>query len=218
MNAKLALTFAIAALLLSALLLLPTTARGQPTGFIITNADATSYVTTTASSQLNTLIGNVAPRFVVQYANGIRYYSIPPISSTLTSLMAQVGNRFVIQYANANRFYGFTYPAAMIGDTTPPLIATSPMVSFGPSSATISWFTNEYATTLFRYGTQSGAYTKTMTDTLYFKLHEFTLTGLTPGRRYFYRVQHADRSGNVMQSQEYNFVAKSFVFLPLVKK
>ena len=42
--------------------------------------------------------------------------------------MAQVGDRFVIQYANANRFYGFTYPQAMIGDTTAPQ-AAAPVVT-----------------------------------------------------------------------------------------
>ena len=118
---------------------------------------------------MNTLIGEVAPRFVVQYANGIRYYDLPPISGTLTSLMAQVGDRFVIQYANANRFYGFTYPQAMIGDTTAPQ-ATAPVVTMlGRGNVKISWTTNEFAQTRFRYGAQSGVYTQTLTDTLYYR-------------------------------------------------
>jgi hypothetical protein len=219
MSAKLILTLTIAAMLLVAVFLLPATVRGQPTDFIISNADAVSYMTTTVSSQLNGLIANVAPRFVVQYANGLRYYSIPPISSTLTSLMAQVADRFVIQYANANRFYGFTYPLQMIGDTTPPQISTSPvLIAFGNGSVTLQWITNEFATTVLKYGVQLGNYTDTLTDTLYFKLHEFTLTGLTPGARYYYQIAHTDRSGNVFQSVEYNFVAKFLVYLPLVRK
>ncbi len=233
MNAKFASALVTAALLLGVVLLLPTTARGQPTdvsvsnagtaacvptGFIISNADEVTCVTTETSPTLNTLIGGVTPRFVVQYANGLRYYNLPPISSTLTSLMAQVDDRFVIQYANADRFYSFTYPVAMIGDTEPPLIATPPGVLFGPRSATITWFTNEFATTIFKYGVQTGVYTQTITDTLFYKLHEFTLTSLTPGHRYYYQVTHTDRSGNVFQSAEYNFVAMVSVYLPLVRK
>ncbi len=223
-----------AALFLGALLLLlPTTARGQPadssvssagaatcvpTGFIISNADASACVTTEASPTLNTLIGEVAPRFVVQYANGLRYYNLPPLPSTLTSLMAQVGNRFVIQYANANRFYGFTYPQAMIGDTTAPQ-ATAPVVTMlGRGSVKISWTTNEFAQTRFRYGAQSGVYTQTLTDTLYYKLHEITLNGLITGKTYYYRFNHTDRSGNLFQSGEYRFVVNVSVYLPLVKK
>lgn len=220
MNAKLVLTLVVAILLLlGVVLLVPTTAQGQTTGFIISNADAVAYVSTTVSSQLITLIGNVPPRFVVQHANGIRYYSIPPISSTLTSLMAQVGDRFVMQYANANRDYSFAYPLAMIGDTVPPFIVTPPpSVSSSGSNATITWFTNEFATTIFSYGIQPGVYAQTITDTLYYRLHEFTLTGLTPGTRYYYRATHTDRSGNIFQSVEYSFVAKISVYLPLIKK
>lgn len=250
MNAKLALALAIAAVLLLALLPATHKAQGQPTGFIISNADAVAYVSTTVSTPLNGLIANVAPRFVVQYANGLRYYdlppisstltaliaqvgdrfvvqyvnglryyTLPPISSTLTALMAQVGDRFVMQYANANRYYSVTYPLAMIGDTVPPQISTPPApIAYGGGSVTLQWITDEYATTVLKYGTQSGSYTHTLTDTLYFKLHDLTLTGLTPGMRYYYQAAHTDRSGNVFQSTEYSFVARTAVYLPLVRK
>jgi hypothetical protein len=110
------------------LALLPATqqAQGQPTGFVIRNVDSAAYVLRTVSAPLNGLIANVAPRFVVESANGLHYCSLPPISSTLTALMAQVGDRFALQYANANRYCLFTYPLAMIGDTVPPQIRTPP--------------------------------------------------------------------------------------------
>ena len=250
MNAKLTLTLAVAGLLL--LIFLPTApqARGQPTGFVITNADATSYISTTVSTPLNTLIAGVGPRFVVEHANGLRYYAIPPISSTLTalmaqvsdrfvvehanglryyalppisstltSLMAQVRDRFVVEHANAMRFYSVTYPVAMIGDNTPPQISAAPApIGYGAGSVTIQWITTEFVTPVLKYGAQPGNYTHTVTDTLYFNLHEFTLTGLTSGQRYYYRITHADRSGNIFQSAEYFVDAKSSVFLPLVRK
>ena len=250
MNTKLALTLAIAAVLLLALLPAAPQAQGRPTGFIISNADAVTYLSTTVSTPLNGLIAAVAPRFVIEHANDMRdyslplisstltslmaqvgvrfvvehandlhYYSLPPISSTLTALLAQVGARFVLDHANANRYYTLTYPTAMIGDATPPQISTPPApIAYGPGSATIQWITNEFATTVLKYGDQPGVYSHTVTDTLYFKLHEFTLTGLTPGQRYYYRATHTDRSGNVFQSVEYFVDAKTSVYLPLVRK
>lgn len=250
MNAKLALTLAITALLLLTFVPTAPQARGQPTGFVITNADATSYISTTISTPLNTLIAGVGPRFVIEHANGLRYYAIPPISSTLTalmaqvgdrfvvehanglryytlppisstltSLMAQVGDRFVVEHANGLRYYALNYPVVMIGDNTPPQISTAPAsIGYGSGSVTLQWITTEYVTTVLKYGAQSGNYTHAVTDTLYFNLHEFTLTGLASGQRYYYRITHTDRSGNAFQSAEYFVDPKRAVFLPLVRK
>jgi hypothetical protein len=77
---------------------------------------------------------------------------------------------------------------------------------------------NEFAQTQFRYGAQPGVYTQTLTDTLYYKLHEITLNGLITGKTYYYRFSHTDRSGNLFQSGEYRFVVNVSVYLPLVKK
>lgn len=206
MNAKFILTLVIVALMIAALwLLLPTATHGQtPPGFIITNADATTYVTTTASSQLIGLIGLVPSRFVVQYADSMRFGAMSSISSTLLSLIAQVPYRFVIQYADASRFYGFTYPAAMISDTVPPTITEAVTCTIGSTaSITISWMTNEYADGAVLYGTLHGVYTQTVSNPLYFKLHSITLTGLRPGVDYHYVVRSADRSRNVYTSPEY---------------
>ncbi len=193
MNAKLVPTLVIAVLMIAALLLLlPTAAHGQtPPGFIITNADATTYVTTTASSQLISLTSNIPPRFV-------------------------------IQYANADRFYGFTYPAGMISDTVPPTITeavTCTIVS--TDTVTISWMTNEFADSAVLYGTQPGVYPWTVSDSLYVKLHSITLTGLTIGTTYHYKVRNTDRSGNTYLSTEYICTIPASpvkVYLPAVLK
>ena len=141
-----------------------------------------------------------------------------PISSDLQGLLAQAGDRIAFQYANANRLYGFTYPLGLVGDTTPPLISGLAVNSIGTGVVMISWTTNEFAATTLRYGVQPGIYTQTITDTLYYKLHEFTVSGLTIGARYYYRIVNTDRSGNGFQSQEYNFTVPSFVYLPLIRR
>jgi len=251
MMKPLTLTLTLAAVMVAAVLaLVARPARGEPSQFVISNADAVSYITVTVSSTLNTLIAGVSPRFVidhsngmryynmtpisadlqtligqvgvrpvVQYANAMRYYSLTPISADLQTLIGQVGDRFVMQYANANRFYGLAYPVDLIGDTAPPQIAAAPTATgVGQGSVIVSWMTNEFATTVFEFGVSSGVYTQTITDTLFYKLHEVTLSGLTAGRTYYYRFRHSDRSGNPFQGAEYTFVVKVPVYLPLVRK
>lgn len=246
----LTLALALAAVMLAALMLVARPARGEPSQFIISNADAVSYISVAPSSTLNTLIAGVGPRFVVEHANTMRFFSMPPISAELQTLIGQVGDRFVVQYANAmrfysmpsipaelqtligqvgdrfvlqyanaNRFYGLAYPLDLVGDTAPPQVTTAPSVTgIGQGSVRISWMTNEFATTVFEFGAQSGLYTQTITDTLFNKLHEVTLSGLTAGRTYYYRFHHTDRSGNPFHGAEYNFVVQVPVYLPLVRK
>ena len=82
--------------------------RGQSGDIIVNNADATTTLTVTGSSDLNTLITDVGPRSVLQHANSIWYYGISPIPSDLQTLLGQVGHRSVIQYANSVQYYGVT--------------------------------------------------------------------------------------------------------------
>jgi hypothetical protein len=162
---------------------------------------------------LNTRIGEVAP-FRRAVCEWIRY-NLPPIPSALTSLMAQVGQRFVIQYANANRFYGFSYPQAMIGDTTAPQAAAPVVTMLGRGNVKISWTTNEFAQTRFRYGAQPGVYTQTLTDTLYYKLHEITLNGLIIGKTH--TIGSAIPIAAISSRAEYRFVVNVSIYLPLVR-
>ena len=67
-------TFSLAMVALLALLVLALPTAGQTSGFVINNADATSYVAVAASPNLNTLISSVGPRFVADHANAMRYY------------------------------------------------------------------------------------------------------------------------------------------------
>lgn len=91
-------------------------ARGQAKDdFVITNADATNTIGMTGSSELTGLIQMVSDRFVIQYANGMKFYNIVPAPAELVDLINLVAERFVIQYANANRFYNLVpAPAALV--------------------------------------------------------------------------------------------------------
>jgi hypothetical protein len=95
-----------AALLLAVLVALAFRSRGWTAdGFIISNADATSTLAMAPDQNLIGLINQISPRFVIEYANANRFYSMVPAPPDLLTLLGQISPRFVIEYANANRFY-----------------------------------------------------------------------------------------------------------------
>jgi serine protease len=88
-------------------------------------------------------------------------------------------------------------------DTTPPVISD---VTATPSSttATITWTTDEAATSVVYYGTTS-SYGSTASTSGYTTSHSVTLTGLTAGTTYHFMVESADASGNTSQSSDSTF-------------
>jgi hypothetical protein len=203
-------------ILVVAVVIIVNPVRSSPEQFIISGADDVVYLSTSPSAELNDLIANVAPRFVIEYANGIKYYSLPPIPVELETLVGQVADRFVIQYANANHFYNLAYPKQLIGDNTPPLINNLTASANG----LVKWSTDEYAACAINYGTQSGIYPYSISDPLYYKLHQIQLINLIPGTTYFFVVSCSDRSENTAESIEHSFkVSESiFIFVPVIQR
>lgn len=170
------------------------------------------------NSTLQNLINQVDPRFQIQYAEANQLHSLGPLNTTLQNLLNEVDARFKIQFAEANFQYTFSYPATLINDTTAPQITNITVTSLTSTSVKITWTTNEFATSLLQYGTQSGNYPQTVTDDTYQKLHQITLSGLTTGTKYYYRIVSTDRSGNVFQTTEKTFTVPLFVYLPLITR
>ena len=92
-----------------------------------------------------------------------------------------------------------------VPDTTPPVISNVQAVAITTVSAVVEWATDENADSKVEYGTTSGSYANTIDDGNYVTAHSFTLTGLTPGTTYFYRVTSADQYGNTTVSDEFSF-------------
>lgn len=134
--------------------------------------------------------------------------------SALQILLGQVSDRIVIQYAKTDRQESLVYPAGLFNDTTPPQISDVSASGTG----IITWTTDEFATSTVLYGTRSGIYSHMVSDPLYTKQHEITLTGLTSGTTYYYKVRSTDRSGNTATSPEHSFTAQISVYLPLVMR
>jgi hypothetical protein len=195
--------------------------RGQSGGIVVNGADGMTTFGMSASPQLGALIAGVGARFTVEYANDIKFYSVPPIPGELQALLQQARGRFVIQYANANNVYTYTYPAALFGDTTPPQISSVTAVLSDTGVVKVTWFTNEFASSVFEWGLQPGSYLNTLNEPQYFKLHEVNISGLSVGQTIYYRMRNTDRSGNVVQGGEYSYVVKPpkhYVYAPIARR
>ncbi|MEO5925045.1 MAG: N,N-dimethylformamidase beta subunit family domain-containing protein [Bryobacteraceae bacterium] len=80
-------------------------------------------------------------------------------------------------------------------DNIPPVIS-SVAAAPGSTSALISWNTNEPATTVVNWGTSAALLDQTSSSSSLTVPHSVSLSGLTVGTNYYYRVTSADASGN----------------------
>jgi len=165
---------------------------------------------------LQTRLNQVSHRVILEHANTVRHQALSSPPSALQARLGEVSPRIVLQYANASRQQRLVYPNALFNDTTAPQMTNIAAAPMGGGNVKITWTTNEFATSAVLYGTQSGVYPHTVSSPLYTKQHEITLTGLTTGTRYYYRVRSTDRSGNTATSTERSFVVQIPVYLPLV--
>jgi hypothetical protein len=167
-------------------------------------------------ASLQALLAQVPARIVVQYANAVRHLGLETLPPTLQTLLRQMSDRIILQSANANREMRLSYPTALIADSTPPQIRNVAAHPVGTDSTIITWDTDEFADSTVSYGEQSGNYTLAALSVLYVTEHAITLTGLKPGRTYYYKVQSRDLSGNVSQTPEHTFSSEMHVYLPVV--
>ena len=96
-------------------------------------------------------------------------------------------------------------PAPAPADTTPPVVSGVAASSIDSSHATISWTTDEPASSSVEYGTTSAYGSSTDVDGTLASSHSQTLSGLSPGTVYHYRVRSTDAAGNTAVSQDHTF-------------
>ena len=196
---------------------LETSTSGVGSRFVVQYANSMRDYSFVTSQGLIDSTGIVVPRFVVQYANSMRNYTLTA-SQELIHSTTSVAPRMVMQYANSNRAYALKFPTGLFPDNTPPQISGTVSTSGNAVNFVVSWTTNEFARSVFSYGTESGVsvYPWVITDTLYSKNHSVMLNGLTSGQTYYFKIRSTDLSGNTSDSQEYSFVTKRYIYLPLV--
>ncbi len=90
-------------------------------------------------------------------------------------------------------------------DTTAPVISGVSVTGVTPSSAVISWTTDEPSNSRARYGTTAGAADNSTADVTSVVQHQITLTGLAESSTYFFTVSSTDASNNTSTSAEASF-------------
>lgn len=90
-------------------------------------------------------------------------------------------------------------------DTTAPTIGSISTSNIAAASATINWNTNEPTTSQIQYGLTTSYGSATPLDTNLLTSHTQSLTGLTAGTYYHYRILSWDAAGNVAISNDYIF-------------
>ena len=97
-------------------------------------------------------------------------------------------------------------PAA---DTTAPAISAVASSSITTSGATVTWTTNEASNTQVEYGTTTSYGSSTTLNTTMLTAHSATLSGLSAGTLYNYRVKSRDAAGNLATSGNFTFTTSS---------
>ena len=119
-------------------------------------------------------------------------------SVTLTNLVPATDYHFLVSSTDAstNTANGVdtTFTTTSGGDTSPPVISNVQAV-VTDTTATISWTTDEPATSVVNYGLSAG-YGSSESDPGLTTSHSITLTNLTPGVTYHFLVSSIDSSGN----------------------
>jgi hypothetical protein len=125
------------------------------------------------------------------FTGAIATASGPPIlDGTL-----QIANNDVIQVRYFDASGGVTRTATAVGDFVAPVLsAVASSGQFG--QVVITWQSTEPATSIVRYNTNS-TLVNAITNSVLTTDHSVTLTGLIPGKTYYFLVAGSDEAGNV---------------------
>lgn len=109
-----------------------------------------------------------------------------------------------VQFKDVAGNWSSSFSDTVILDTVTPTISNVASLNITSTGVTLTWTTNEAATSQANYG-QTVAYGATTTfDTALVTAHQQTITGLLPGTTYNYRVRSIDAAGN--ESISGNFI------------
>jgi phosphodiesterase/alkaline phosphatase D-like protein len=129
-------------------------------------------------------------------------------SANLTGLTANTTYHFRANaVGHGSAVYGedMTFTTASLADTAVPVISVVNSSDITVSKATITWTTNEAATSQVQYGLTEEYGSSTTPDTNLVNTHSVDLTGLKAGKTYHYRVISKDAASNQALSEDYTF-------------
>lgn len=117
------------------------------------------------------------------------------------------GNKTVyVHYRDMSGNVSPNYSKTITLDATAPVLSSISAGSLTDAKATITWTTDETATTQVDYGTSPALGSSSPIDTTPVINHLVVITGLTPNTTYHYKVRSSDGAGNSAISTEQIFV------------
>lgn len=97
------------------------------------------------------------------------------------------------------------YPKIFFNDTISPEITDVAADEIYSRQARVNWTTDEYATSLVKYGSTPDNFESEKRERAFAENHSILLDGLMPGTKYYFAVNSTDRSGNSAESQALEF-------------
>ena len=167
---------------------------------------------TSTSSAVITWTTNRSSNSQVEYGVTTSYGSSTPLDSTLvvnhsqtlTNLNPGTTYNYRIRSADAN---GASHVSGNFTFTTTAALSSSNVAasSITTSSAVITWTTNRSSNSQVEYGRTSSYGFATAVDSTLVVSHSQTLTNLTPGTTYHYRIRSTDANGSAHVSANFTF-------------
>ena len=139
-------------------------------------------------------------------SDGTGFYALTKLTPGACTVTC-VASGYVTANAQATITAGAvtTCDYALTPDGTPPAISNIQVANIWSTLATISWTTDEKATSQVEYGLTTSYGSQTSLNTAKSTSHSFSLSGLTPGTLYHYRVKSVDSTNNLGVSTDRSF-------------
>jgi chitodextrinase len=180
--------------------------NGAPTGTIAINGGASA---TSSTNVTLTLSATDAGSSVTQmrFSNGGTFSAPESFAATRNwTLSSGDGVKTVaVQYSDASSNWSPSFTDTIALDSTAPTISSVTATNIGESSATITWLTNEGATSRVEYGTTLSYGQSTPQQSQLVTSHSVALANLTRNTTYNYRVRSIDAGGNERISANSSF-------------
>lgn len=166
------------------------------------------YLSTTTSKTSSSLLLGVQNVGSLSAGTSVTIVTSLAIPSTTS-----IGTFYVVGLADSNAVVSESNEtnnssssgAISVKDSTPPTISAVTSSGATASSATITWKTDEASSSQVEYGIASTYGSVTALATSLVTNHSVTLSGLTAGSVYHFRVHSKDSSGNAASSGDLTF-------------
>lgn len=156
----------------------------------------------------STAIGSPSISSVQYYADGEAVgssVSPSPFTQTWDTTVIDQGNYQLVAVATDSSGDKVSSEVINVEVDNAPLARTYNVRSRSQTSATIFWVTDEPTTTQLSYGATDSYGTQTTLDSTLSYYHSQTLTDLTPGTTYHYRLDSTDNNGNPIEPGDKTF-------------